>query len=80
VTAIVMTGALPAFALVRMLRRGAPLAPGITLALAGLSAAALANVSACLVRPHGASLTVLLWHGTSMLAAYGLAGCSAGGC
>jgi hypothetical protein len=74
VTAIVMTGALPAVALVYMLRRGAPLTPRMTLALAVLSAAALANVSACLVRPHETSITVLLWHGTTVLALCGVAG------
>jgi hypothetical protein len=68
VVAIVMTGALPAFALVGMLRRGAPLAPRMTLLLATLSAAALANVSACLMVPHDTSITVLLWHGTTVLA------------
>jgi hypothetical protein len=74
VVAIVMIGALPAVALVHMLRRGAPLTPRITLALAGLSAAALANVSACLVRQHDTSLTVLLWHATTVLALCGAAG------
>ena len=74
VVAIVMTGAVPAVALVRMLRRGAPLAPRMTLVLAGLSTAALANVIACLVRPHDTSITVLLWHGTTVLAVCGAAG------
>ena len=74
VAAIIMTGALPAVALVHMLRRGAPLTPRITSALAGLSAAALASVSACLVRPHDTSITVLLWHGTTVLALCGMAG------
>jgi hypothetical protein len=68
VVAIVMIGALPAIALVGMLRRGAPLAPRMTLFLATLSAAALANVSACLMVPHDTSITVLLWHGTTALA------------
>jgi hypothetical protein len=67
VAAIVAGSALPAIALALMLRRGAPLAPGLTLALAVLSAAALANVSACLVRPHDTSVTVLLWHGTTLV-------------
>jgi hypothetical protein len=68
VVAIVMIGALPAVALVGMLRRGAPLAPRMTLVLAVLSAAALANVVACVIRPHDTSITVLLWHGTTVLA------------
>jgi len=74
VAAIVMIGALPAVALVHMLRRGAPLTPRITLALAALSVAALANASACLVRQHDTSITVLLWHGTTVLALCGAAG------
>jgi len=74
VAAIVMIGALPAVALVHMLRRGAPLTPRITLALAALSVAALANASACLVRQHDTSITVLLWHGTTVLALCGGAG------
>lgn len=74
VVAIVMTGALPAVALVGMLRRGAPLTPRMTLAFAALSAAALANVGACLVRPHDTSITVLLWHGTTVIALCGVAG------
>lgn len=67
VTAMLMGGVPPAIALVLMLRHGAPLAPRITVALAGLSAAALANVAACLVRVHDSSMTVLLWHGTTLL-------------
>ena len=74
VAAIVLTGSLPAAGLVHMLRRGAPLTPRITVALAVLAAAAFANVTACLVRPHDSSLTVLVWHGTSVLALCGVAG------
>lgn len=66
--AAILIGALPpAAALGLMLRRGAPLMPLPTLALAGLSAAALANVGACLVRIHDTSMTVLLWHGSTLL-------------
>jgi hypothetical protein len=74
VVAIVTTGALPALALVGMLRRGAPLAPRMTLVLAALSAAALANVIACIARPHDSSITVLLWHGTTVLGLCGVGG------
>ena len=74
VAAILMGGLPPAVALVLMLRRGAPLTPQLTLALAGLSAAALANISACLVRIHDTSTTVLLWHGTTLLLVCVLAG------
>jgi hypothetical protein len=46
-----------------MLRRGAPLTPRATALLAGLAAVSLANIMACLTRPHAFAMTVLLWHG-----------------
>jgi hypothetical protein len=46
-----------------MLRRGAPLTPGLTAFLAALAALSFANIEACLMRPHAFALTVLLWHG-----------------
>jgi hypothetical protein len=46
-----------------MLRRGAPLTPRTTGLLAGLGALSLANVEACLTRPHAFAMTILLWHG-----------------
>jgi hypothetical protein len=49
--------------LVWMLRRGAPLTPGLTAFLAALAALSFANIEACLTRPHAFALTVLLWHG-----------------
>ena len=70
---IVATGALPAAGLLHMLRQGAPVTPHLTMALAALSAVALANVTACLVRSHDSSVTVLLWHGTSALVIAGVA-------
>jgi hypothetical protein len=48
-----------------MASRGAPLAPQATGFLAGLAALSLANVEACLTRPHAFAMTVLLWHGTT---------------
>jgi hypothetical protein len=69
VFAIVTGAAAPAVALAMTLRRGAPLTPRMTLALVGLSAAALANVGSCLLRVHDTSLTVLVWHGATVLAA-----------
>jgi hypothetical protein len=74
VVAIVGAGILPAITLVRMLRRGAPLTPRLSLALAALSAASLANIIPCLVRPHDTGITVLLWHGTTVLVLCGVAG------
>jgi hypothetical protein len=46
-----------------MLRRGAPLTPGLTAFLAALAGLSFANIEACLMRPHAFALTVLLWHG-----------------
>jgi hypothetical protein len=54
--------------LVWMLRRGAPLTPGLTAFLAGLAALSFANIEACLTRPHAFALTVLLWHGGTIAA------------
>jgi hypothetical protein len=73
VGAMIVISALPAAALVHMLRRGAPLVPRVTLALAALSATALASASVCLVHPHDTSVTVLLWHGLSVSILTGLA-------
>jgi hypothetical protein len=49
--------------LIWMLRRGAPLTPGLTAFLAALAALSVANIEACLTRPHAFALTVLVWHG-----------------
>ncbi len=46
-----------------MLRRGAPLAPRISSLLAGVAALSVANLEACLSRPHRFGITVLVWHG-----------------
>ena len=57
---------------VAMLRRGAPLAPRASSMLAGVAALSVANIEACLSRPHEFGITVLLWHGMTtalMLAA-----------
>jgi hypothetical protein len=54
--------------LVWMLRRGAPLTPGLTAFLAGLAALSVANIEACLTRPHAFAMTVLLWHGGTVAA------------
>jgi hypothetical protein len=51
-----------------MLRRGAPLTPGLTAFLAALAALSIANIEACLTRPHAFALTVLLWHGGTVAA------------
>jgi hypothetical protein len=51
---------------VLMLRRGAPLAPHISSVLAGVAALSIANIEACLTRPHAFAVTVVLWHGLTM--------------
>lgn len=66
--AIVMTGAVPALVLVVMVFRGALLMPGLTIALAGLAAAAVGNFGLRLFHPQDASLMVLVWQfGTVIL-------------
>jgi hypothetical protein len=48
-----------------MLRRGAPLTPGITSLLAGAAALSVANIEACLGRPHTFTMTIVVWHGVT---------------
>ena len=60
--------------LVWMVRSGAPLTPRLTAFLIGLAAMSVANIEACLTRPHTFSVTVLLWHGTTIAAAAIVAG------
>src|SRR5262249_29618804 len=64
--------------LVWMVRRGAPLTPGLTAFLAALAALSFANIEACLTRPHAFSLTVLLWHGGTVAAVAALCALTAG--
>jgi hypothetical protein len=67
---IVLFGAVPAAAIAAMLRRGAPLTPRMTAALAGLAAAGLANVGVRLIHPEDVSVMLLVWHvGAVMLLA-----------
>ena len=58
--------------LVWMLRRGAPLTPHSTAFLAGLAALSIANIEACLIRPHAFASTVLVWHGLTAAVIAGL--------
>jgi hypothetical protein len=51
-----------------MLRRGAPLTPRLSSTLAGAAALSVANIEACLTRPHLFSSTVLVWHGLTIMA------------
>jgi hypothetical protein len=63
VISMTVGGVVVGFPLVAMLRRGAPLTPALTGFLAALAALSIANIEACLTRPHAFALTVLLWHG-----------------
>jgi hypothetical protein len=74
VATIGVGGALPALAMARMLRHGAPLTPRATGALVTLAAAGLANVGACISHPHASSAVVLVWHGATVLALVGISG------
>jgi hypothetical protein len=60
---IVIGGAPLGAGLAWMLRRGAPLSPATTAALAALAVATLANVGACLALPHANSAVTFAWHG-----------------
>jgi hypothetical protein len=62
----------PAAALAWMLRRGAPLKPGLSAALCVLAAAAMTNAVACVTSPHQSAMAVLAWHGSTLLALSGL--------
>jgi hypothetical protein len=73
--AIVLVGAIPAVAMVYMLRRGAPLMPCTTVALGGLAAAGLGNFGLRLFHPQDASLMVLVWQFGSVFILAALAGC-----
>jgi hypothetical protein len=59
---------LPVAVMLRALRRGAPLAPGLTVSLTVLAAAGLANVGACVAHPHTSGTVLLLWHGATIAA------------
>ena len=72
VASMVIGGVMLGGPLVWMLRRGAPLTPRTTAFLAGLAALSLANIEACLTRPHAFAMTVLLWHGGTIALTVGL--------
>ncbi len=58
---IVTVGLLPGIAMAIMLRRGAPLAPALSVGLGGLAAAALADFGLRLFHAQDASLMLLVW-------------------
>ena len=55
-------GIVPAVAIIAMLRRGAPLHPRVTLALAALAVASVANFGLQFAHVRDASIMVLTWH------------------
>lgn len=59
--AIALAGAVPAIAMVVMLRRGAPMMPYLTVALGALASAGLGNFALRLFHAQDASLMVLVW-------------------
>jgi hypothetical protein len=73
--AIVLVGAIPAVAMVVMLRRGAPLMPCTTVALGGLAAAGLGNFGLRLFHPQDASLMVLVWQVGSVFILAAISAC-----
>jgi hypothetical protein len=66
----ILIGIVPSIAMVMMLRRGAPLLPRVSIALATLAVAALANLGLRLFHVGDASVMVLFWHlgGAAVLA------------
>jgi hypothetical protein len=69
----VVMGIVPAAAIVVMLRKGAPLHPRLTLALAALAVASIANFGLQFAHLRDASIMVLVWHlgAVAVLAALG---------
>jgi hypothetical protein len=64
----VLAGALPAIAIVVMLRRGAPLMPRLTTAMAAIAVAGLTNFGIRFIHPFDASVVVLTWHVVAVFA------------
>jgi hypothetical protein len=69
-----MVGAVPAAAMVLMVRRGAPLTPRLTAFLGALAAAALAYVGLRLVHPQDAAFMVFVWQFGSVVVFAAVAG------
>jgi hypothetical protein len=73
---IAMVGAVPALTMAVMLRRGAPMAPRMTVALGALAAAAIGNFGLRLFHYQDAGLMVLIWQFGSVALLSALAGWS----
>ncbi len=67
VATILAGAAVPAFVMVRMLRRGVPLNAHLTAGLGGLAAAGMGNLGVCLFHPHSSNLVLLIWHSGTVL-------------
>ena len=61
-SAAIFIGIIPAIAMVVMLRRGAPLAPRVSVALGALAVAALGNCGLRIFHIGDVSIMVLVWH------------------
>lgn len=72
--AIALAGTFPAIIIVIMIRRGAPLVPHLTVALAALAAAALGNFGLRLFHTQDASLMVLVWQFGTVVGLTAIAG------
>lgn len=70
----VLAGIVPVATMVAMVRRGAPVAPRATIALAGLAVAALVNLGMVLFHVGDVSFMVLVWHVGIVALVAGLAG------
>lgn len=73
--AIMLVGAMPAVAMMIMLRRGAPLSPYLSAGFGALAAAGLGNFGLRLFHPQDASLMVLAWQFGSVFILTVLGGC-----
>lgn len=69
---IVMAGLVPGALILYMIRRGAPLAPMLTTALAALAASALGAAALRLYHAHDASIMILVWQFGSVAIITGL--------
>jgi len=70
----IMVGSLPLVVILVMLRRGAPLRPKISVALAALAVAGLGNAAMRLFHPGDATVMILVWHVGIAFALTALAG------
>jgi hypothetical protein len=75
--AMLLGASVPVAVLMVALRRGAPLTPVATAALAGLAGGGLSSVVACMSRalPHPTTMTVVVWHLGTLLATVAVVAC-----